>query len=34
VTRFLVYRDGRIYFEGSPEEIATTRDAYLKLFLV
>ena len=34
VTRFLVYRDGRIYFEGSPEEIATTRDAYLKPFLV
>jgi phospholipid/cholesterol/gamma-HCH transport system ATP-binding protein len=34
VTRFLVYRDGRIYFEGSPEEIATTRDAYLKRFLV
>ncbi len=34
VTRFLVYRDGRIYFEGFPEEIATTRDAYLKLFLV
>jgi phospholipid/cholesterol/gamma-HCH transport system ATP-binding protein len=33
VTRFLVYRDGRIYFEGSPEEIATTRDAYLKRFL-
>jgi phospholipid/cholesterol/gamma-HCH transport system ATP-binding protein len=34
VTRFLVYRDGRIYFEGSPDEIATTRDAYLKRFLV
>jgi len=34
VTRFLVYREGRIYFEGSPEEIATTRDAYLKRFLV
>jgi len=34
VTRFLVYRDGRIYFEGSPEEIAVTRDAYLKRFLV
>jgi phospholipid/cholesterol/gamma-HCH transport system ATP-binding protein len=34
VTRFLVYRDGRIYFEGSPEEIAATRDAYLKRFLV
>jgi phospholipid/cholesterol/gamma-HCH transport system ATP-binding protein len=34
VTRFLVYRDGRIYFEGSPEEIAVTHDAYLKRFLV
>jgi phospholipid/cholesterol/gamma-HCH transport system ATP-binding protein len=34
VTRFLVYREGRIYFEGTPEEIATTRDAYLKRFLV
>jgi phospholipid/cholesterol/gamma-HCH transport system ATP-binding protein len=34
VTRFLVYRDGRIYFEGSPDEISTTRDAYLKRFLV
>jgi hypothetical protein len=29
-----VYREGRIYFEGSPEEIAATRDAYLKRFLV
>ena len=34
VTRFLVYRDGRIYFEGAPEEIASTRDAYLRRFLV
>jgi phospholipid/cholesterol/gamma-HCH transport system ATP-binding protein len=34
VTRFLVYREGRIYFEGSPDEIATTRDAYLRRFLV
>ncbi|MGA2430564.1 MAG: ATP-binding cassette domain-containing protein [Candidatus Acidiferrum sp.] len=34
VTRFLVYRDGRIYFEGTPEEIATTKDTYLKRFLV
>jgi phospholipid/cholesterol/gamma-HCH transport system ATP-binding protein len=34
VTRFLVYRDGRIYFEGAPEEIASTRDAYLQRFLV
>jgi phospholipid/cholesterol/gamma-HCH transport system ATP-binding protein len=34
VTRFLVYRDGRVYFEGTPEEIATTKDEYLKRFLV
>src|ERR1700689_2842627 len=34
VTRFLVYRDGRIYFEGTPEEIATAKDTYLKRFLV
>ena len=33
-TRFLVYRDGGIYFEGEPEEIANTEDAYLKRFLV
>ena len=34
VTRFLVYREGRIYFEGAPEEIATSQDSYLKRFLV
>jgi phospholipid/cholesterol/gamma-HCH transport system ATP-binding protein len=34
VTRFVVYRDGRIYFEGPPEEIMTTHDPYLKRFLV
>lgn len=33
-TRFIVYRDGRVYFEGAPEEIADTNDAYLKRFLV
>jgi len=33
-TRFVVYRDGGIYFEGEPEEIANTEDAYLKRFLV
>ena len=33
-TRFLVYRDGGIYFEGDPEEIANSKDAYLKRFLV
>jgi phospholipid/cholesterol/gamma-HCH transport system ATP-binding protein len=34
VTRFVVYREGRIYFEGAPEEIATSEDAYLRRFLV
>ena len=33
-TRFLVYRDGGIYFEGEPEEIADSNDPYLKGFLV
>ena len=33
-TRFLVYRDGRVYFEGQPEEIAESKDAYLQRFLV
>jgi phospholipid/cholesterol/gamma-HCH transport system ATP-binding protein len=33
-TRFLVYRDGEIYFEGEPEEIAGTKDPYLQRFLV
>lgn len=33
-TRFLVYRDGEIYFEGEPEEIADSKDPYLKRFLV
>jgi len=34
VTRFLVYRDGHVYFEGRPEEIAHSADPYLKRFLV
>jgi phospholipid/cholesterol/gamma-HCH transport system ATP-binding protein len=34
VTRFLVYREGRVYFEGPPEEIAASKDAYLRRFLV
>jgi phospholipid/cholesterol/gamma-HCH transport system ATP-binding protein len=34
VTRFLVYREGRIYFEGAPEEMETSRDDYLRRFLV
>jgi phospholipid/cholesterol/gamma-HCH transport system ATP-binding protein len=33
-TRFLVLRDGGIYFQGSPEELAGSSDAYLKRFLV
>lgn len=33
-TRFLVYRDGGVYFEGEPEEIADSKDPYLKRFLV
>lgn len=33
-TRFLVYRDGKVYFEGEPEEIADSRDPYLRRFLV
>ena len=33
-TRFLVYREGAIYFEGEPEEIAETKDPYLQRFLV
>lgn len=33
-TRFLVYREGRVYFEGDTEEMAHTQDSYLKRFLV
>jgi phospholipid/cholesterol/gamma-HCH transport system ATP-binding protein len=32
-TRFMVYRDGAIYFEGEPGEIAESQDPYLKRFL-
>lgn len=32
-TRFLVYRDGRIYFEGTPEELAESKDPYLQRLL-
>src|SRR5579863_9205499 len=34
VTRFVVYNEGRIYFDGTPEEIASTKDPYLKRYLV
>jgi phospholipid/cholesterol/gamma-HCH transport system ATP-binding protein len=33
-TRFLVLRDGVVYFEGGQEELAGTKDEYLKRFLV
>ena len=34
VTRFLVLRDGRVYFEGSPGEILNSKDTYLQRFLI
>jgi phospholipid/cholesterol/gamma-HCH transport system ATP-binding protein len=34
LTRFVVLRDGRIYFEGGPEEMLQTRDPYLQRFLI
>jgi phospholipid/cholesterol/gamma-HCH transport system ATP-binding protein len=33
-TRFLVYREGGIYFDGEPGEIASSEDPYLRRFLV
>ena len=33
-TRFVVYKDGGIYFEGEPNALAKTADPYLKRFLV
>jgi phospholipid/cholesterol/gamma-HCH transport system ATP-binding protein len=33
-TRFIVYKDGRIYFEGQPQEMADSKDPYLRRFLV
>jgi phospholipid/cholesterol/gamma-HCH transport system ATP-binding protein len=33
-TRFLVLRDGRVYFEGSPEALLASPDAYLQRFLI
>ena len=32
-TNFVVLREGKVYFEGSPPELADTRDAYLRRFL-
>lgn len=34
ITRFLVLRDGHIYFEGSPDELLKTKDSYLQRFLI
>jgi len=33
-TRFLVLRDGRIYFDGKPQEILASKDPYLQRFLI
>lgn len=33
-TNFLVLRDGKVYFEGSPQAIAASREEYLKQFLL
>ena len=33
-TNFVVLREGKVYFEGSPPELADTRDAYLRRFLL
>lgn len=33
-TRFLVLREGLVYFEGSPEEILASPDPYLRRFLI
>jgi len=34
VTRFMVLRDGKIYFEGYPEELLASKDSYLQRFLI
>jgi phospholipid/cholesterol/gamma-HCH transport system ATP-binding protein len=33
-TNFVVLRDGKAYFQGSPQQFAETRDAYLRRFLL
>jgi phospholipid/cholesterol/gamma-HCH transport system ATP-binding protein len=33
-TRFVVYRNGGIYFQGEPEQIASSKDPYLQRFLI
>src|SRR3984893_299404 len=32
ITKFVVYKEGRVYFEGAPEELAESKDAYLQRF--
>jgi phospholipid/cholesterol/gamma-HCH transport system ATP-binding protein len=32
-TRFLVLREGSVYFHGTPDEVVSTRDPYLQQFL-
>jgi phospholipid/cholesterol/gamma-HCH transport system ATP-binding protein len=34
VTRFLVLRDGKVYFEGSPDDLLAAKDPYLQRFLI
>ena len=34
ITRFVVLRDGRIYFEGNPEQMLGAKDPYLQRFLI
>jgi phospholipid/cholesterol/gamma-HCH transport system ATP-binding protein len=34
MTRFLVLKSGKVYFEGSPEEILHSKDSYLQRFLI
>jgi phospholipid/cholesterol/gamma-HCH transport system ATP-binding protein len=33
-TRFLVIREGKVYFDGAPEQLAASGDPYLRGFLV
>lgn len=33
-TNFVILRSGKVYFEGSPPELAATRDEYLRRFLL
>jgi phospholipid/cholesterol/gamma-HCH transport system ATP-binding protein len=34
ITRFLVLREGKIYFDGSPEQLLNAKDPYLQRFLI